>query len=281
MTTGAEAGRPERLRGARRLVVFSDLDGTLLDEQYRHDAADATLARLRTAGIPLVLTSSKTRAEMVRMRAELAPGQPVIFENGCGIATPAAAPDAEDEIERFGPDYAGLRATIDAVRTETDADFRGFGDMSDAEVAERTGLPPADAARARTREASEPGVFTGSEAALERFRSALAAHDLRLVRGGRFLHVMPRTDKPTPSGASPRACAPRSRPSPGSPSSPATARTMRTCCAPRITPSSCAAPTAAGWSSTAPNRYSGPRPSARPAGPNASSACSTNSSQHP
>lgn len=197
MTTEGQTGRPERTPGPSgqtpRLVVFSDLDGTLLDERYRHDAADATLARLRAARVPLVLTSSKTRAEMVRIRAELAPGQPVIFENGCGIATPGA--DGEDEIERFGPDYAALRTTIAAVRTETGADFRGFGDMSEDEVAERTGLPRDDARRARAREASEPGVFTGSDEDLETFRRALAAHALRLVRGGRFLHVMPRTDK--------------------------------------------------------------------------------------
>lgn len=184
-------GQDER---TRRLVVFSDLDGTLLDEHYRHDAADATLARLRAAAVPLVLTSSKTLAEMVRLRDALAPGMPVIFENGCGIAMPDAA-SGEDRIERFGPTYADLCATIRAVRSETAVAFRGFHDMSETEVAERTGLAAADAGRARAREASEPGVFEGTDAQLERFRRALADHDLRLVRGGRFLHVMPETDK--------------------------------------------------------------------------------------
>ena len=177
------------------LAVFSDLDGTLLDERYRHEAADATLARLRAAAVPLILTSSKTRAEMLRLRAELAPGMPVIFENGCGIATPRADAPGEERIERFGPDYASLRAIVEAVRAETGVDFRGFGDMSEAEVAERTGLAPEDAARARAREASEPGVLAGSDGDLEAFRTALAERSLRLVRGGRFLHVMPGADK--------------------------------------------------------------------------------------
>lgn len=198
MTIESQAGHGERVPAPTaptpHLVVFSDLDGTLLDEQYRHDAAEPALMRLRAAGIPLVLTSSKTRAEMLAIRAGLAPGQPIIFENGCGIATPDTG-DGEDSVERFGPDYDGLRAIIADVRARTGAPFRGFGDMSDEEVAERTGLPLADAALARAREASEPGVFEGGEGELETFRAALAARDLRIVRGGRFLHVMPHTDK--------------------------------------------------------------------------------------
>jgi mannosyl-3-phosphoglycerate phosphatase len=195
MTIEGQARQAERAsRPPAQLVVFSDLDGTLLDEHYRHDAADTALARLHAAGIPLVLTSSKTRAEMLGIRATLAPGQPIIFENGCGIATPAT--DAGDEaVERFGPDYGALRAVIAEVRAQTGARFRGFGDMSDEEVAERTGLPIEDARLARAREASEPGVFDGGDEDLETFRAALAARDLRLVRGGRFLHVMPPTDK--------------------------------------------------------------------------------------
>jgi hypothetical protein len=46
-------------------VVFSDLDGTLLDhETYSFDAARPGLDALKSRGIPLILASSKTRAEM-------------------------------------------------------------------------------------------------------------------------------------------------------------------------------------------------------------------------
>jgi mannosyl-3-phosphoglycerate phosphatase len=50
-------------------VVFSDLDGTLLDHHsYRHTAAQPGLDLLEALAIPLVLISSKTRAEMVPLR---------------------------------------------------------------------------------------------------------------------------------------------------------------------------------------------------------------------
>ena len=48
------------------LIIFSDLDGTLLDhDDYRWQAADPALARLRAANIPLVLNSSKTVPEIL------------------------------------------------------------------------------------------------------------------------------------------------------------------------------------------------------------------------
>lgn len=47
------------------MVVFSDLDGALLDhETYEFDAARPALDRLRRDGVPLVLCTSKTRAEV-------------------------------------------------------------------------------------------------------------------------------------------------------------------------------------------------------------------------
>ena len=51
--------------GLSRLLVFTDLDGTLLDyDTYAFDAAEPALDRLRRERIPFVLCSSKTRAEI-------------------------------------------------------------------------------------------------------------------------------------------------------------------------------------------------------------------------
>ena len=70
---------------APSLLVFTDLDGTLLDDAYRFLGAEAALARLAEQRIPLVLATSKTRAELTALAAQL-PGVPgLIFENGAGI----------------------------------------------------------------------------------------------------------------------------------------------------------------------------------------------------
>lgn len=181
------------------LIVFTDLDGTLLDEHYRYDAARPALARLRALKVPLILTSSKTLAEMRTLRAGLDLAHPVIFENGAGIAAPPAYFTEGNgnglEVETFGPGYVELRGIIDDLRTRRGYPFRGFGDMGTAEVARRTGLDEMSAARARQRIGSEPGIWQGSEAVRQDFMRDLASEGLRAVRGGRFLHVMPRVDK--------------------------------------------------------------------------------------
>ena len=164
------------------LLVFSDLDGTLLDhETYDFAPALPALRALNALGAGVVLASSKTAAEMAPLRARMDLGQwPAIVENGAGILDPGAEASFDDapyrEIRRR---LAGLPSGF--------CHFRGFGDMTDAEVAKITGLPEADAALARRRQFSEPGLWTGSPAALEQFLDAAENAGLHARRGGRFL----------------------------------------------------------------------------------------------
>lgn len=173
------------------LLVFTDLDGTLLDDAYRFDEAKSALARLAEQHIPLILATSKTRAELAALTAQL-PGVPgLIFENGAGITCPG--PEGP-QTTLFGPGYAALLAILNSLGPVA-APFEGFAALGAARVEALTGLAPDAVTLAMAREASEPGLFHGDEKALERFRNALAPHGLRAVHGGRFLHVMPQRDK--------------------------------------------------------------------------------------
>ena len=69
------------------LLVFSDIDGTLMDSHTGEwQAAAPWLARLREHAIPLILCSSKTAAEMLAIQRILGvEGQPFIAENGAVI----------------------------------------------------------------------------------------------------------------------------------------------------------------------------------------------------
>lgn len=165
------------------LLIFTDLDGTLLDhETYSHAPADAALDRLRAAGVPVILASSKTAAEIAPLREELGlSAYPAIVENGAGILAPGA------EIPQDGGRYDELRATLDKVPAELRALYRGFGDWTVAEIAQRTGLPEKDAARAAQRRESEPGLWSGDADAKAAFISALRALGVTGREGGRFL----------------------------------------------------------------------------------------------
>ena len=78
--------------GQGSMVVFSDLDATLLDhETYSWAAASQALDWLQENGLPLVLCSSKTLAEMQVIHRELALTAPMVTENGAAVATPPSA----------------------------------------------------------------------------------------------------------------------------------------------------------------------------------------------
>jgi mannosyl-3-phosphoglycerate phosphatase len=75
-------------------IVFTDLDGTLLDYgTYSWNEALPALSRLRALRIPVVLCSTKTAAEMQPLARELRLEAPYIVENGGGIRIPQAAGD--------------------------------------------------------------------------------------------------------------------------------------------------------------------------------------------
>lgn len=164
------------------LVVFSDLDGTLLDhETYSYAPAQTALDALAARGIPLILATSKTAAEVAVLHKALNLGHwPAIVENGAGIYRPGDK-DADDAA------YTAIRAALDRLPAELRAAFTGFGDMTDAKVAQITGLPLASAQRARQRQHSEPGLWHGSDAGRASFQHALAGLGIQARSGGRFL----------------------------------------------------------------------------------------------
>ncbi|MBV0912393.1 HAD-IIB family hydrolase [Anianabacter salinae] len=163
------------------LLVFSDLDGTLLDhDSYSHDAALPALAALSRIGAPLVLASSKTAPEIAALHRTLGLGDtPAIVENGAAVMVPGQPEQTTA--------YAALRAVLDDLPPALRAGFRGFGDMTDDEVARVTGLPASAAALARNRAHSEPGLWTGTDAARADFLRELAQRGVTAREGGRFL----------------------------------------------------------------------------------------------
>ncbi len=161
------------------LLVFSDLDGTLLDHgSYSFEAARPALDALQRLNAGLVLATSKTAAEVAPLRHAIGCADwPAIVENGGGLLP------AETAMKDALATYPALRALL----MELPDGFRGFGDMSDDEVAELTGLPLESAGQARIRLFSEPGVWQGDDASLEVFVEQAAAQGIAARRGGRFL----------------------------------------------------------------------------------------------
>lgn len=179
-----------------RLLIFTDLDGTLLDhDSYSWRPAQPALTRLERAGVPVVISSSKTAAEIADLRARLGNQAPYIVENGAAVVVPEHYFEpGPEQFVHFGANHAELLETLVQLRDQGYA-FRGFTDMTVEALAGITGLPPRLARLARQRSGTEPLLWRDSAERLNEFRAQLQRRGLRLVAGGRFLHVMGAFDK--------------------------------------------------------------------------------------
>lgn len=188
------------------LVIVTDLDGTLLDPvTYAIDPALRALGRVKRLGIPLVLCSSKTRAEIEAIRRRLEISDPFIPENGGAIVAPAGyfvrvPPGAVVVDERFtlalGRPYAEVVAVLRDVAAAEHVTVCGFSDMTVSEVAADCGLPLLDAQLAKMRQYDEPFTLVGADpSGRSRFLKALKRRGVRVVSGGRYDHATGDTDK--------------------------------------------------------------------------------------
>jgi mannosyl-3-phosphoglycerate phosphatase len=194
-------------RGDPRLIVVTDLDGCLLDARtYDLAPARRTLRRLRHDGVPLVLCTSKTRAEIRHLFAALGAPHIAVIEDGAailfpprtapGVRLPSARRTRDGRLLSLAPPYAVVRGALRMLRRHTRGATIGFGDLTAREIAALTGLPPAAAARAARREFDEPFVFRDGE----RHWAPVARRTARrlglvVTRGGRFHHLHGPTDK--------------------------------------------------------------------------------------
>jgi mannosyl-3-phosphoglycerate phosphatase family protein len=180
----------------RKTIVFSDLDGTLLHSRtYSFEKAKPALILLQEMNVPLVLVSSKTRAELEVWRDRLGNHHPFIVENGGAIFIPKDYfPFQVDgvlqdgyRVVSLGKPYESIRRRFMSLRDGMNVAVRGFGDMTVEEVMDLTGLPHDDAMLARRREFSEPFVF--ARRTDETFLQAIEGAGLRWTRG-RLFHIM-------------------------------------------------------------------------------------------
>jgi mannosyl-3-phosphoglycerate phosphatase len=191
----------------KHLLIFTDLDGTLLDhDTYDFSPAVPALEALRDAQVPLILCSSKTFAEMKYWGATLKVNHPFVAENGGALFIPknyfAQSFEAAGERDGYsliltGVSYSTLRTALIEIAMRTYLPLIGFGDLTVAQIAARTGLSLEHAELAKMRDADEPFFIDRDfgEEEVRRLETAVASKRLRLTRGGRFFHLTGEHDK--------------------------------------------------------------------------------------
>lgn len=186
----------ERTAPPRRLIIITDLDGSLLHPRtYSFEEAGPALELIRQRQIPLVLCSSKTRKEIEVYRKQLDNGHPFISENGGGIYIPvgyfpyhgSGEQRGGYEVISLGSPYEEIRKRFVTMRDRLGIAVRGFGDMSAEEVAALTGLTIEESRFAKQRDYEEPFVFPDKPE--DRFLREIEGDGLQWTQG-RFFHIM-------------------------------------------------------------------------------------------
>jgi mannosyl-3-phosphoglycerate phosphatase len=190
-----------------RLILFSDLDGSLLDhDTYDFSAALPALESVADNRIPLVLTSSKTAAEILAIQDELNLTHPFIVENGSAIYIPEdyfSSPVAHHRthenflIIELGTGYERLRDALIKIRESTGIALVGFGDLSTKEVQEVAGLNYAQAQCALERGYDEPFFIRNGfdQDKLHQVVDMANKFGFKVTHGSRFYHLMGESDK--------------------------------------------------------------------------------------
>jgi mannosyl-3-phosphoglycerate phosphatase len=188
----------------KQIVVFTDLDGTLIDhDTYDFKEAKLALDQLRSRAIPVIICSSKTRAEIEIYRQRMGLSGPFIVENGGAIFIPhedlsvgvTFVQKGPYRVVELGVPYADLCVTWKDVKKKQNFRMKGFSEMTAEEIVDITGLPLEEASLAAKREYSEPFVFSDTRAQFGLLTSLLQKRGLAITRGGRFYHLIGPNDK--------------------------------------------------------------------------------------
>ena len=185
-----------------RTVVFSDLDGTLLDENYSFEITRPVIARLKALKVPIVLCSSKTRLEIEYLRIKMGINAPFISENGAAIFIPSGYFEVghcwtkqtnQYDIIELGIAYSSIRKKLGRIRKKCTNEIIGFGDMPTEEIAKDIGLTIELAKLAKQREYTEP--FRHNELYEAELESAMRKEGLHFTVGGKYHHLIGDHDK--------------------------------------------------------------------------------------
>ena len=189
----------------RQLLIFSDLDGTLLDHTtYSFEAAKPALTTLKPRNIPLIFCSSKTRPEIEMYRELTDNHHPFISENGGGIFVPQDYDTNNFDYDTktndykvivLGTKYDTLVEVLNSIKKDTGIKLKSFSEMKPSEISEYTGLGPRLAKLAKMREYDEPFIIFGNDKVAETVKQEIIGRGYNYTQGAIFHHIMGKSDK--------------------------------------------------------------------------------------
>ncbi len=197
-----------------KIIIFTDLDGTLLDHRtYSYSEAEEALKLLKERNIPLILCSSKTRDEIDVYRKKLSNKEPLISENGGAIFIPENYEGLKCKFDKdvrlssveaiengylvikIGSEYKVLADVFEKIRSKTGTNIKSITELTVDEVVQLTNLCKDEARLAVTREYSLPFIINDGAQEIESVKNEILSSGFNDTEGARFMHLMGANDK--------------------------------------------------------------------------------------
>ena len=189
----------------RKIIVFTDLDGTLLDHStYSFYEAEEALELLREEGVPLIFCSSKSRDEIKVYRKKLSNNEPFISENGGAIFIPEGYGGLKCEYDKIddgylvieiGSEYQTLVDAFEKIKRRAGLNIKSITEFTIDEIVWLTGLSGEEAFLAQKREYMLPFIIYGGEDDVRIIKDEILSLGLNYTEGARFVHLMGGNDK--------------------------------------------------------------------------------------
>lgn len=186
----------------KKIICFADLDGTLLDkETYEYKKSLRGIDMLKKKKIPIIICTSKTRAEIEHYRRIFKINDPFISENGGGIFIPKRYfnfrfnfnyETKKYKVIRLGEKYAKILKV--AKELKKNYNIISFHELKVGEISKISGLKLWQAKLAKKREFDEPFILFNKKKK-KKLMAYVKKFGLKIIEGGRFFHLVGRNDK--------------------------------------------------------------------------------------
>ena len=171
--------------------IVTDLDGTLMDENYDISPARKTLDYLAELKIPVIPCTSKTASEVRYFRKENGLFDPFIVENGAAVYGSNDNNLSEWKLI-LGKTYKELRFILTKISEKVNYDLTPLNDLNHSQIYELTGLSDQGIIRALDRQWSVP-FLNPPEHIFEKVKLICESYNVHVFKGNRMSHLLSNT----------------------------------------------------------------------------------------
>mgnify|MGYP003575666905 FL=1 len=186
-------------------IIFTDIDATLIETvPTNYNISLNIVDEVKKMNIPLILCSSKTRVEQIRIRKLLRLKDPYIVENGGAIIIPnnyfsisindKTNNEIVDEVIKLGVSAQEIRFKLNEIRDRFDLSFKGVSDLSIDEISKITGLDTNALEGINKREYGET-ILEIDKREKKILSTEVEKIGFRIIHGGRFFDITGGNDK--------------------------------------------------------------------------------------